>query len=178
MYEGKHSFAEFVVMAEEAPACGSLINPDDERFLNPENMIEAIQGYCVETGQKKPETPGEIARCIFESLGCLYRSTLDQIKDISDNEINKIHIIGGGCQNKMLNRLCADYTGCQVYAGPIEATAIGNLMMQMVASGEVKDLQEARSIIRDSFDIEQYEPNVTEEITAHYELFRRLQNNG
>lgn len=178
MYNGQYSFAELAKMAEEAKVCGSLIDPDDERFLNPENMIDAIQGYCDETNQKVPKTPGEISRCILESLGCLYRSTLDKIRDISDQPINKIHIIGGGCQNKLLNKICADYTDCEVHAGPIEATAIGNLMMQMIAMGKVKDLAEARSIINKSFDIEIYKPEMTKIIEQHYEKFRRLRKNG
>ncbi len=174
MYDGKYSFAEFVVMAEETPSCGSLIRPEDERFLNPDNMIEAIKDYCKETGQAVPETPGAIARTIFESLACLYRSTIEEIREISEQPINRIHIIGGGCQNKMLNRLCADYTECEVYAGPIEATAIGNLMMQMIAIGEVNDLKEARKIIHESFGIETYAPSMDAAVQAHYETFKNL----
>lgn len=175
IHEGKYSFADYVELAEEEADFDSLIDPSDERFLNPGNMIEEIQGYCRETYQKIPETPGQLARCIFESLACLYRRTLEQIKDVSDQSVNRIHIIGGGCQNKMLNQLCADYTDCEVHTGPIEATAIGNLVMQMIALGEIKDLASAREIIKNSFDIEIHHPNHNRTIEDKYEKFRRLE---
>lgn len=174
LYDGKYSFAEFVELAEEAPAYGPLIDPSDSRFINPDNMIEAIQDFCSETGQEKPETPGQIARCIFESLACLYGKTLEEIRDITDQPISRIHIIGGGCQNKMLNQLCANYTGCLVKAGPVEATAIGNLLMQMVASGEVEDLKDARQIVLNSMEIESYEPMKNDEVKKHYEIFKKF----
>lgn len=174
LYEGKYSFAEFVELAQEAPAYGPLIDPSDSRFINPDNMVDAIKDYCQETGQVIPETPGQLARCIFESLACLYGKTLEEIRDITDQPISRIHIIGGGCQNKMLNQLCADYTGCKVKAGPVEATAIGNLLMQMVASGEVEGLKGARQLVLDSLEIETYEPSHNKQIKKHIQLFKNL----
>lgn len=176
MYEGKYSFAEFVELAEASEPFKCLINPNDQRFLNPDNMIEAIQAYCQETKQYIPTKPGEIARCIFESLAFLYKDVLMNLREISEQPINRIHIIGGGCQNKLLNTLCADFTNCEVYAGPVEATAIGNLVMQMITSGTLEDLDSARSLIRGSFGIEVYKPNNNQTIEANYKKFRRLQD--
>jgi rhamnulokinase len=176
MYEDKYSFADFVELAKEAKPLKCMINPNDTRFLNPKNMVEEIMGFCKERGQQAPETPGEIARCIFESLALLYKDILNQLEEISGQSMEKIHIIGGGCQNKLLNQMCADFTGLPVYAGPIEATAIGNLAMQMIASGEVQDLSHARELIRESFNIESYTPKTTDAHKAQYEKFRRLQN--
>jgi sugar (pentulose or hexulose) kinase len=120
------------ICSEEAVPFKSLINPNNSRLLNPENMIEEIKPYYLETNQTVPEIPGEIARFIFESLAFQYRQVLTELRDMKKEAINKIHIIGGGAQNKLLNQLCADFTGCEVFAGPVEATAIGNFKQQQV----------------------------------------------
>lgn len=175
LYDYKYSFAELASFAEESKPFKALINPNNSRFLNPENMIEEIQNYCKETKQFVPETPGEIARCIFESLAFQYKEALLQIKEISKKDINKIHIIGGGAQNKLLNQLCADFTQCEVYAGPIEATALGNLAVQFIALGEISSLKEARKIILESFDIDKYIPLCSSEIKENWRKFKSLQ---
>lgn len=175
MYDGKYSFAEFVTLARGSEPFKCIINPNDDRFINPENMIDAIQSYCRETDQYVPTEVGEIARCIFEGLAFLYRQVLEELQQISDQTIERIHIIGGGCQNKLLNQMCADFTGMDVHAGPIEATAIGNLAMQMIAGGDVKDLNEARGIIRDSFGIDVYTPRKSALIEESYKKFKQLQ---
>lgn len=174
LYDGKYSFAEFVKLAHEAEPFRSLIDPNDARFLNPDNMIKEIQGFCDETCQPIPQTPGQVARCIYESLALLYKEVLESLVEIRGKSITKIHIIGGGCQNDMLNQMCADMTGCQVLAGPIEATAIGNIAVQMITLGWVEDMSEARKMIRDSFDIKIFTPEHVENSEAIYTKFKQL----
>lgn len=174
LYANKYSFADLVLMAEQAEPFKSIINPDSPRFLNPQNMINEIQSFCKETGQPVPETPGEIARCIFESLAYQYRKVLLELRKIQDKAINKIHIIGGGSQNKLLNQLCADFTNCEVYTGPIEATAIGNLAVQFIALGEIESIVKARKMISKSFDVEKYVPKSSVKIEENWNKFRRF----
>lgn len=175
LYKDKYSFSDLVDLAEKAEPFKCLINPSHDRFLNPDNMIEEIKSYCIETNQNIPQTPGEIARCIFESLAFQYKEVLLQLRKIYKKDINKIYIIGGGCKNKFLNKLCADFTQCQVYAGPTEATALGNLMVQFIALGEISSLKEGRKIILNSFDIEKYVPNIYEEnIEINWKKFKSL----
>lgn len=175
LYKDKYSFSDLVGLAEKAEPFKCLINPSHTRFLNPDNMIEEIKAYCIETNQEVPQTPGEIARCIFESLAFQYKEVLLQLRKLYKKDINKIYIIGGGCKNKFLNKLCADFTQCQVYAGPVEATAIGNLIVQFIALGEISSLKEGRSIILNSFDIEKYVPSVYEEsIKINWNKFESL----
>ena len=174
LYENKYSFADLVILAEKTEPFKCLINPNASRFLNPQNMIKEIKGYCIETKQTVPESPGEIARCIFESLAFQYKGVLIQLREIQDKPINKIYIIGGGAQNKFLNQLCADFTNCKVYAGPVEATAIGNLAVQFISLGEIESLQEARKIILESFEVKEYDPQYNSEIEKNWNRFRRL----
>ncbi|KYH28447.1 MULTISPECIES: rhamnulokinase [Clostridium] len=175
LYDYKYSFEELVTLAEECKPFRSLINPNNSRFLNPKNMIKEIKNYCRESKQAVPETPGEIARCIYESLAFQYKNTLLEIKKISSKPINKIHIIGGGVQNKFLNQLCANFTNCEVYAGPVEATALGNLAMQFITLGEISSLKEARRIISESFNIKKYIPIYSSDIEENWERFKSLQ---
>lgn len=174
LYDNKYSFTDFVMLAEQAEPFKCLINPNASRFLNPQNMIEEIQDFCRETRQPVPGTTGEIARCIFESLAFQYMEVLKELREIQNKAINKIHIIGGGSQNKFLNQLCASFTNCEVYAGPVEATAIGNLAVQFISLGEIESLKNAREIILKSFDIDKYVPQYNSEIEENWNRFRRL----
>lgn len=174
LYDYKYSFAELVELAEICKPFKCLINPNHSRFLNPANMIEEIQDYCRETEQDIPKTPGEIARCIFESLAFLYKQSLLEIKDICGKDIKRIHIIGGGAQNKFLNQLCANFTDCEVYAGPVEATAIGNLAVQFIALGELSDLRQARKTILNSFAIDKYTASYSSDIEENWTKFKSL----
>lgn len=174
LYDNLYSFGELVKLAEKAEPFKCLINPNDKRFLNPENMIQEIQKFCKETGQSIPVTAGEIARCVFESLAFQYKEVLIQLREISCKSINRIHIVGGGAQNKLLNELCADFTGCEVWAGPIEATAIGNLLVQFIALEEIESLNKAREMIINSFSIEKYFPKETNEIEVNWNRFLKL----
>jgi rhamnulokinase len=126
---------------------------DDQRFLKPDNMIEEIQNFCKETNQNVPEQPGEIAKCVFESLANSYKKAVAEIEDIFEKEFSTINVIGGGCQNELLNQLIADVTKKEVFAGPVEATAIGNLVAQLIALEEIEDINKARGIIKQSFEV-------------------------
>src|SRR5207245_1697918 len=114
----------------EAPAFHSLIDPDDERFLNPPDMPKAIQEFCRETGQPVPETQGQFARCVFESLALKYAATLDGLEELTGTKIETLHIVGGGSQNQLLNQFTANAAARPVLAGPVEATVLGNLLVQ------------------------------------------------
>lgn len=152
------SFAEYAAMATANDSFASLVDANDERFLSPANMTDEIKTACKESGQEVPETPGELAAVIYKSLAKCYGDTISQIRSNTGKDYEAIHIIGGGCKNNYLNQLTADYTGLMVLAGPSEATAIGNALVQMIEAGEIKDLKDARRIVRESFDIEIFNP--------------------
>jgi rhamnulokinase len=155
-YNNQYSFAELVELANEVKGFTATVNVDEDRFLKPDNMIEELQKYCHETNQQIPLTPGEVAKCVFDSLAVSYQQAISQIEEIYEKEFSKINIIGGGCQNEMLNQLIADVTKKEVYAGPVEATAIGNLVAQLMALDEIEDINEARNIIKKSFEVKKY----------------------
>ncbi|WP_100407092.1 rhamnulokinase [Bacillus solitudinis] len=159
MYNDKYSFAELVELSRDAEHFFSTVNVDDARFLLPENMIEEIQSYCKELEQPVPETPGEVAKCVFDSLAHSYQTAVGEIEDIFERKFNTINVIGGGCQNELLNQLVADVTKKDVYAGPVEATAIGNIAVQLMSLGEIKDIEHARTIIKNSFEVKKYVAN-------------------
>lgn len=177
-YDNKYSFAEIVKHAENAEGLKYFINPNDLRFINPINMIEEIKEYCRETKQGLPASVGEISRCVFESLAFLYKDTLIELESLTNFPLDKIHIIGGGCQNKLLNQLCADFTKKEVHSGPIEGTAIGNILAQILHSGEIKNLNEAREIVGNSFEIEVFKPSnkKDKDIDIAYKKFREIKN--
>ena len=158
----------------------SLINPDDELFANPDNMIGAIQTYCRNTSQLIPETPAEICRCIFDSLALRYKQVFQWLQEFSaipehaDESLSVLHIIGGGSLNKYLNQFTANATGATVLAGPQECTAIGNIMLQAKASGQVKDIWQMRQIIANSIDLVKYEPQDKEAWNAAFEKYLEI----
>ncbi|PSL36273.1 L-rhamnulokinase [Planomicrobium soli] len=161
-YDNRYSFAELVEKSKEVTEKTAIVNVDDQRFLKPANMIEEIQQYCRETNQKVPEHPGEIAKCVFESLVVSYKKAISEIEDIFEKEFHSISVIGGGSQNELLNQLIADATKKEVFAGPVEATAIGNLVVQFIAHGAIKDIKEARHIISQSFEVKKYVHSMVE----------------
>ena len=154
----KLSHPELQGSAMQVEAFRSIINPDDKAFANPSSMIEAIQQYCRETGQAVPETPAEICRCIFDSLALRYRQVFGWLKEFASFDLNMLHIIGGGSLNKYLNQFTADACGVEVLAGPQECTAIGNIMLQAKASGDVSDIWAMRAIIANSVEMVPYHP--------------------
>ena len=152
------SHPELQGSAMQVEAFRSIINPDDKAFANPPSMIEAIQQYCRETGQAVPETPAEICRCIFDSLALRYRQVFQWLKEFADFDLKVLHVIGGGSLNKYLTQFTADACGVEVLAGPQECTAIGNIMLQAKASGDVADIWAMRAIIANSVEMEPYHP--------------------
>lgn len=157
--EGKdYSFAQMEAWAKEATPFASLINPDYPSFGTPGNMPEKIRDYCRMTGQHVPETVGEVVRCIYESLALKYRLTVETIDKLMGKHTKMINVVGGGTKDKFLSQMTADACGIPVCAGPEEATAIGNLMMQAIAAGEVKDIAQARDVVAASFELKHYEP--------------------
>ena len=147
-------------MAEKNPDFPSRINVDDIRFMAPESMIKEIRSFCAETGQKIPEEIGEIAAVIYHSISDRYDKIKKEIEDITGKKYNKIHIIGGGSNAEFLNRLTAIKTGNTVYAGPIEATATGNLLVRMIKNGEFENLEKAKKSVYESFEVKKFEPDV------------------
>ena len=154
----KMSHPELQGSAMNVEAFRSIINPDDALFANPSSMIGAIQQYCRETDQPVPETPAEICRCIFDSLALRYKQVFNYLEEMASFPIEVLHIIGGGSLNKYLNQFTANATGVTVLAGPQEGTALGNIMVQAKAVGEVKDIWDMRRIIANSLELVQFEP--------------------
>lgn len=148
-------------MAASAEPFLAFIDPDQEIFMNPPDMPETVRRVCRDSNQPSPETPAQIVRIILESLALKYRLVFDRLREISPKPIRRIHVIGGGVKNRLLCQFTANATGLPVIAGPVEATAAGNLMMQALALGYVGSLDEIRRVIRRSFDLEAYEPQET-----------------
>ena len=162
------SYEELVSEAEKAEPFKCFINPDASCFANPESMIDSIQNYCKETGQFIPTTIGEIARCIYESLAFRYKQVLGNLKKLASFPIEKLHIIGGGSQNNLLNKYTADAIGMPVIAGPSEATAMGNILMQAKAAGMVSDIFSARKIVKNSVQLTTFVPQESDKWELHY----------
>ncbi|MBQ6203225.1 MAG: rhamnulokinase [Prevotella sp.] len=154
----KLSHPELQGSAMQVEAFRSIINPDDAMFANPSSMIGAIQQYCKDTEQQVPETPAEICRCIFDSLALRYKQVFGYLEEMASFPIDVLHIIGGGSLNKYLNQFTANATGVTVLAGPQEGTALGNIMVQAKAVGDVSDIWEMRRIIANSVELVRYEP--------------------
>ena len=168
------SYDEITRLASAAPGLVSLINPADMRFAAPGDMPTKIQAFCRETGQPVPESQGAILRCVFDSLALSYRRGIEAIESITGRHINRLHIVGGGAKNALLNRLAADASGRTVYAGPIECTAVGNALIQCLALGRLRDHDHLRQVVRNSFPVEEIRPGGDHAWQAAWERFRRL----
>ncbi len=166
------SYEALAAGADASPAFGAMIDPDHPSFLNPDHMPRAIAAYCRRTSQPVPDTPAHVARTIFESLALTYRMVIEGLEEVSGQSIRQVRVIGGGARNGLLNQLTADVTGRVVLAGPVEATALGNIAMQMLATGCVPSLAAARDIIEQSFPPARYQPTQTDRWDTHYERFR------
>ncbi|MEQ9406438.1 MAG: rhamnulokinase family protein [Fuerstiella sp.] len=151
-------YAELTRLAVEAPAFRSLVDPDRPAFLGPPDMTEAIAEECRRTGQPVPETLGQFVRCALESLALKYRMVLGWLEELTGTPVQVIHIVGGGTQNQLLNQFTADACGRPVFAGPIEATALGNVLLQARAAGDLSSLSEIREVVRTSETIGEYTP--------------------
>ncbi|MBI1387244.1 MAG: rhamnulokinase [bacterium] len=152
-------YAQLTQLAAEAPAFRSLVNPDDARFLNPPDMPEAIRAVCRETGQPEPQDEGQLVRCALESLALRYDAVIRSVETLTGVPIEVIHIVGGGTQNRLLNQFTADACGKPVYTGPVEATVLGNVLVQARASGSIGSLADIRSVVRASCEMDSYEPS-------------------
>ncbi len=172
--EKDYAFDELTKLAEQAPSFGALIDPDHPALHAPDNMPAAIREICRQSRQPAPETPGEIVRCILESLALKARFVLDQLRRLSPQPIRRLHIIGGGTQNRLLCRLTANAIGLPVLAGPVEATAVGNLLVQAKAAGELASFAEIREVSARSFELERYEPTDAASWDAAYDRFLQL----
>ena len=168
------SYAELTDLASSAAPRTRFINPEHTPFYSPGRMPEKVREFCLSTDQSAPEDRGEMVRCILESLALKYRDVLERIEGMTSRKIDRVHIVGGGSQNVLLNQLAADATGRMVLAGPVEATAIGNILTQAVAAGELGSLAEIREVVRRSFPLKTYEPHETDAWDEAYERFERL----
>ncbi|MDH7568459.1 MAG: rhamnulokinase family protein [Armatimonadota bacterium] len=154
----RYSYDELTEAAAAAPPFVSMVEPDDESFLAPSDMPAAIRAFCGRTGQPQPEGVGPMVRCALESLALKYRWVMEKLEEIRGRRLETIHIVGGGSQNRLLNQFTADATGRPVLAGPVEATAIGNVLMQAIARGRLGSLEEAREVVRRSFEVQTFVP--------------------
>jgi rhamnulokinase len=153
------SFDALTQAAAESAAFTAVIDPDFDGFIHPGDMPTRIQKFCTDTNQLMPETKGQIVRVVLESIALKYRLVLERLEELTGKRFDPLHIIGGGTQNKLLNQFAADATGRTVVAGPVEATAIGNILMQAIAMQHLGSLAEARDVVRTSFEPEIYQPN-------------------
>jgi rhamnulokinase len=156
-----HSYAELAQLAEDAPPHTAVIDPDDARFLRTGDIASDVADYCRESGQPPPPDTGTLIRVILESLARKYATVLRQLQDVSGQTVRRLHIVGGGANNALLCQLTADATGLAVQAGLTEATAVGNVLVQMLALGEVGSLREARELVQRSFSSRCFQPRET-----------------
>jgi sugar (pentulose or hexulose) kinase len=155
-----YSYDEITEMASKAKPFKAVINPDDMSFYNPINMSEAIINFCEKTGQEKPETKGEIARIALEGLALVYRRVFNMLSEIKGKSVKGLNIVGGGSKNRLLSQMTADCLQKPVVAGPAEATAIGNILVQAMADKAIANSKECREVIGNSFDVDTFEPNL------------------
>lgn len=168
------NYSDLVEMANLAKPFRAFIDPDDMGFYNPADMPLAIDSYCEKTGQESPGNIGEYVRTILESLAFKYRMVLDQLTEVSGRKINKIHIIGGGSQNKLLCQYTANVTGLKVITGPAEGTAAGNILMQAYTLGYLSSLEEIRRVVHSSFELETFTPQKTSEWESAYQKYLNI----
>jgi len=167
-----YEYRELMELASREADFEQLVDPDDESFLHPDDMPKAIDDFCARTQQSAPKTPGAYARTILESLAFKYRQVIGDLERLTRKPIHQIRIIGGGCKNHLLNQFAADATGRRVLAGPAEATALGNVAMQILATGAASSLSEVRAMIDRSFPTETFEPRETDKWERHVARFQ------
>ncbi|GBD35147.1 L-Rhamnulokinase [bacterium HR36] len=170
----RYSYDELTSLAQAAPGRTAFIEPDDPAFLLPVSMPSAIADYCRRTGQAVPDTPGLYIRVCLESLALKYRWVIERLEEMLGRRLTTIHIVGGGSQNRLLNQLTADCCNRVVLAGPVEATSIGNILVQMLGLGWLTNLEQAREVVQQSFLVERYEPQQPTVWEEAYARFLRL----
>jgi len=170
----EYSYDTLMKLAADAPPFASLVNPDDDAFILPASMPQALADYCRRTNQPVPEGPGPLVRCALESLALKYRWVLERLEELVGCKLETIHIVGGGCQNTLLCQLTADACNRTVLAGPVEATAIGNVLTQCLGLGLINSLGEGREIVRHSFEVTEYQPKHAENWQEPYRRFLKF----
>jgi len=166
-----YDYAALMKMAEDATPFASIVNPDDTSFILPPHMPNALCDYCRKTNQPVPTEPGDVVRCALESLALRYRWVLERLEELVGKKLDTIHIVGGGCQNTLLCQLAADACNRPVIAGPVEATAIGNVLVQAIGLGLLGSLADGRAVVRCSFEVRTYEPQHPERWAEPYRRF-------
>jgi rhamnulokinase len=166
-----YDYAALMKMAESAKPFASIVNPDDPTFILPPSMPAAIADFCRKTKQPVPDEPGDVVRCALESLALRYRWVLERLEELAGKKLEAIHIVGGGCQNTLLCQLAADACDRPVIAGPVEATAIGNVLVQALGLGLIGSLAEGRAVVRRSFEVRTYEPQHHDRWSEPYARF-------
>jgi rhamnulokinase len=169
-----YDYAALTQLAIEAPSLRSIVNPDDQRFFHPEDMPHEIRSFCRETGQAVPETDGQVVRCALESLALKYRMVRGWMEELTGTPVEAVHVVGGGSQNDLLNRFTANACGRPVVAGPVEATALGNVLLQARTAGDVGSLEEIRNVVRNSSQLTRYTPEDQETWAKAYDQFVNL----
>jgi rhamnulokinase len=170
-----YSWTDLIAAAEEATPFRSLIDPDAPEFRGPCDMPRAVRNYCVATGQPLPQSEGEIARCVFESLSLSYRAVLDAIRTLTRRDLRTIRVVGGGGKNALLCQMTANACHCQVVSGPAEASTLGNVMLQAVATRHLASLREGRAAMAASQECSRFSPHGGARWDAAYARFRALQ---
>ncbi|XTZ40633.1 rhamnulokinase [Salmonella enterica] len=160
-----------IAAAEQLPVCRFTINPNDDRFINPDNMSAEIQAACQQENQPVPQNTAELARCIFDSLALLYADVLGELASLRGTPFSCLHIVGGGCQNRLLNQLCADACGLPVIAGPVEASTLGNIGVQLMALDELSNIDDFRQLVAANHRLITFTPNPDNEIARHVARF-------
>ena len=155
----EYSYSQLMELCAASPATGTLL--DLEQFITPGNHPQRIADYCRNTGQEIPKDPGAVTRVILQSLAVRYKEVLESLESLTGRSIRVIHVVGGGSRNRILNQLAADYTGRRVLAGPAEATAAGNALVQAMGNGAVQSLEEIRAVVRQSFELEEFVPKAS-----------------
>ncbi len=169
-----HEYAELIALAERAPAFHAIIDPDAPVFINPGNMPQAIADFCRQTQQAPPASKGACVRTILESLAFRYRCIIARINAVSAAPVEVIHLVGGGSQNELLNQFTANATGLPVIAGPVETTALGNVISQAISCGEIATFDEGRTLVRNSFPLKEYLPREVDRWSEVYEKIKPL----
>ncbi|WP_368544073.1 rhamnulokinase [Enterobacter soli] len=164
---------QLIADTEKLAACTFLINPNDDRFINPAHMSAEIQAACFEAGYAVPSSPAELARCIFDSLALLYADVLSELASLRGKPFSQLHIVGGGCQNRLLNQLCADACGITVVAGPVEASTLGNIGIQLMTLDELSNVDEFRSVVAANHSLTTFTPNPCHEIARYRRPFQQ-----
>ena len=175
--EGKEfNWEDIVSEAKKAPKFQYLIDPNNPIFLNPKNMISTIQNFCKDHNQQQPESVGEISRTIFESLAFKYKEVVENLEELTSKSIKILHVIGGGASNNLLNQFTANALGIPIKVGPVEATAIGNILIQAYALEKINNINELRTIVHNSSEIKTFTPRNTDEWNTVYKRYKKILN--